>query len=74
MYLWTIEKQLELVQSRIQYTAIVWIQEHLNCPNRDIFLRSSMRVANLYRRTPPATINIDDTALGDIRNTVFEFG
>ena len=36
--LWIIEKQLELISSGIQYTAIWWIWESLTCSNRYSFM------------------------------------
>ena len=76
----SIEKQIELVLSRIQYTAIGWIWESLTCPKRFsfIFLNARRKVprgfANLYGHTLSTTINKDDTAFRDIRNTVLKFG
>ena len=75
----TIEKQLELISSRIQYTVIEWIWESLACPNRYSFMFFIARcqvatgLATLYGRAPSTTISIDDTDLRDSRNTVFKF-
>ena len=54
--LWIIEKQLELITSCIQYTAIGWILERLTCPNRYsvmLFIacqQVTRGLANLHRR------------------------
>ena len=77
--LWIVENQLEIISSRLQYTAIGWIWECLACPNIYSFTffnacQVAGGLANVHGHTLSIATYIGDTATHEIRNTVFKFG